>query len=79
MNNILKYANCSNVTLNVEYNNGKVHMSVEDDGKGFNFEKIKKGRGLRSMKMRAKNINGDILVNSNNGKGTIVEFFGALA
>jgi signal transduction histidine kinase len=79
MNNILKYANCTNVTLYVEFNDGKIHMSVEDDGKGFNFEKIKKGRGLRSMKMRAQNINGNISVNSNNGQGTVVEFYGALA
>ena len=78
MNNILKYADCNNVTLNVVYDNGKILMKVEDDGKGFNFDKIKKGRGLRSMKLRAKNINGDVTIDSNNGKGTIVEFTGTL-
>ena len=77
MNNILKYANCSNVTLSAEFNGGKIHMSITDDGKGFNFDSIKKGRGLRSMMSRAKNINGDIEVHSDNGKGTVVEFFGA--
>ena len=79
MNNILKYADCSNVTLTIQYHNGSIKMFVEDDGKGFNSEKIKKGRGLRSMKARAQNINGDITVSSNNGRGTIVEFTGALA
>lgn len=78
MNNILKYANCSNVTLTVELNNKTIHMTVEDDGKGFNLDKIKKGRGLKSMKIRAQNLKGSINVSSNYDNGTIVEFIGEL-
>lgn len=51
-------------------------MQVEDNGKGFDFEKVRdsfssgKGVGLKSMFNRAKMIGADLNITSNINKGT---------
>ena len=42
-------------------------MIITDDGKGIDFENIKRGNGLKNMKMRAELIDAKIDFVSNNG------------
>lgn len=78
MNNILKYAKCTNVTLDVDVEGDTIRMALSDDGQGIDMETEHKGRGLRSMKKRANSINGDIEIITRLGEGTTVEFTGEM-
>jgi signal transduction histidine kinase len=48
-------------------------LLVKDNGKGFNFSKIKKGHGLRNMEQRASEMDAVIEVSSRTGAGTTVQ------
>jgi len=50
----------------------EVRVTIEDNGLGFEPEKIREGFGLRSMRGRAESVGGVIEVNSTPGKGTRV-------
>ena len=75
LTNTAKYAHASKVTVTVKEENGTVHLSIADDGVGFNPESIhqlteKKGLGLIGMRERAESIGGKLYVRSAPGKGT---------
>lgn len=70
LQNIYKYANAKNVTLRVHKTEGAIAVTIEDDGIGFDVQKIKKGLGLKNMEERAKDIDGKISIISEEGRGT---------
>ncbi|MCF8242947.1 MAG: hypothetical protein K9J16_16330 [Melioribacteraceae bacterium] len=78
MNNILKYSKCENVTLVVDLHEPDIQIKLKDDGKGFDEENTVLGRGLNSMKLRAKSIKGNIEIFSNKESGTEIKFKGAV-
>jgi len=47
---------------------------AEDNGKGFNFDEIKKhsSYGLAHIKSRIENLNGNMFIDSNQDRGTII-------
>ena len=47
-------------------------MELNDNGKGFDMEKIKRGNGLNNLEKRAKEIGGQITIKSEPGKGTSI-------
>jgi signal transduction histidine kinase len=75
-NNISKYAEATEVTLDVYRKNNLVYVNVKDNGIGFDMESINKqkkagrGFGLLNMKERAELVGGRIEINSEPGKGT---------
>jgi len=70
-NNALKHSDAGNVMLSTELNADKdICIMVEDDGKGFNLEHVKKGNGLKNINNRAEKINGVIVISSSENKGT---------
>lgn len=73
VNNIIKHAAAAEVVLEVKKANGEVVLSLTDDGKGFEQDKIKKGYGINNIRSRAKRINGEISIFSKAGIGTTVE------
>lgn len=73
-NNIIKHAGASHVTLHVLEKEDEIYMILRDDGQGFEEQRVaKNGMGLRSMKERAKLLDGNMEIHSTPGKGTIVE------
>ena len=42
-------------------------MRICDNGVGFEEENVKRGNGLRNMRMRVKRIGGEILIHVENG------------
>ena len=73
LNNILKYANAKNVTLQVTMKRREVlQLILKDDGIGFDTKLIKKGNGINNMLVRAERINGKLYIDSRSGKGTII-------
>lgn len=75
-NNISKYAEATEVTLDVYRKDRFVYVRVKDNGKGFNpgdtmrSKKMGRGFGLLNMKERAELVGGKIEIISSPGKGT---------
>ena len=60
------------VELAADFASRQVSISITDDGKGFDPDKVSKGRGLDNLKHRAQRIGGTIKVcNRENESGTI--------
>lgn len=72
VNNASKYADCSELKIFISPS----RIEIYDNGKGFDKETSKKGYGLQNMEQRAKEFNGTVSIESEEGKGTsvIVEF-----
>lgn len=73
INNILKHAKASKVTIQLIKHSDSVILTIEDDGKGFLYEKVNMGSfGLNSMKNRASALSGVLEVDSSPDKGTFI-------
>jgi signal transduction histidine kinase len=76
--NVARHAGARNAFIHVWTSDRLFHLSIEDDGEGFNtasaFENLSTGRGLgiMGMKERASQINGRLTVCSAPGQGTMV-------
>ena len=73
LNNILKHSHATEVTISLDeiHKNG-IHLTLEDNGCGFDQNEIHKGQGINNIITRTKRINGSIDINSEKGKGTVV-------
>src|SRR5262249_4337931 len=73
INNAAKYADCRNVWIDLSMNgNHKIIMLTRDDGKGFDTKVESRGNGLESMKKRAAELKGEIVLSSKVGEGTMM-------
>ena len=72
INNAAKYSGCSKVGVTIAAAGGGVRVEVRDDGKGFRRSEIRFGNGLRNMEERARQIGGELKVESEPGCGTAV-------
>ena len=71
INNAVKYSNASILELTIqEYDNRRIEVAINDNGKGFDSLLVKKGNGLVNMKLRATDMGGEYLLKSVPGKGT---------
>lgn len=72
LNNVTHHADANSVTVLLENRDGKVHLTITDDGKGFDVENTSTNIGMKSMAGRAASVNGQIAVNSRPGEGTSI-------
>lgn len=76
LNNILKHARATQVSVLLEKSRGTISLIIEDNGVGFNPPRDKasrqKGLGLVVMLERARIIGGNLEIESAKGKGTTV-------
>jgi len=74
LNNAIRHARASRVSLTLEASHSRVRLLFEDDGVGFDLEqgRRKGGLGLRGMEERARRMGGCLSVESRAGKGTRV-------
>jgi signal transduction histidine kinase/ligand-binding sensor domain-containing protein len=74
LNNALKYAGCRNMRIELRRENHSLVLSVKDDGKGFNERAVSEnkrgGNGLKNMRDRAAEINGELIIHTEENKGT---------
>jgi PAS domain S-box-containing protein len=71
MNNAAKHAKATSVWINLEYVDGEVIISFEDDGQGFDSgQRVGYGIGLEGLRERFSMLNGTFDVESSPGKGT---------
>jgi signal transduction histidine kinase len=70
LTNIRKHAKASHVSLKVSATVERIHLTLIDNGKGFDPTLSYRGFGLQGIKQRVKVLDGEITVNSTLGKGT---------
>jgi two-component system, NarL family, sensor histidine kinase UhpB len=69
LNNILKYAAAKEIYLSITIEDGRATVYIQDDGNGFDPEKIKNGIGLNNIRSRLQAFSGNLTINSAPGKG----------
>lgn len=70
VNNILKYASAKNAVILVNTNEKDIHITIGDDGSGFDPLSTKpKGIGISNMMNRVESYNGEIQIESSPGNG----------
>jgi signal transduction histidine kinase len=72
LNNLLKYAGCTEVTISLRKRGGFFEMRIQDNGKGFDLDAHREGNGLGNMEQRAREAGGMLGICSTPGKGTTV-------
>jgi len=72
INNSLKYALPSKITVNVEVDEKNVVFTITDDGIGFNQKEIVYGNGLKNMEQRANEIGAEFSLISTKELGTCI-------
>ena len=68
-NNIIKYADAKNVTVSLTEENNKIHLSITDDGKGFDTSVQSKGIGFINIYNRVDAFGGEVDLISFPNKG----------
>ena len=70
INNILKHANATIITIGIYAEQKKLYIQISDNGNGFDAQHHSDGNGLENMKARAENVGGKFALTSVHGKGT---------
>lgn len=75
LTNIARYANCKSIKVDLFEKSDHVHLSIRDDGDGFDQQLIeyKKTLGILGMKERTYMMGGQFHLRSAPGKGTSIE------
>jgi signal transduction histidine kinase len=67
LNNAVKYPGATRISVHAKYDSKKLELKIEDNGRGFSLQSNNKGNGLLNMRNRAKELNGELLINSDHG------------
>ncbi len=73
INNALKYAKASEISISITETEKNLIIKISDDGIGFDLNSIELGNGLENMQKRAAEINGKINIQSKINAGTQIE------
>jgi signal transduction histidine kinase len=74
LNNVLKHAHACRVVVRIGSQGEQVYLEVEDNGRGFDLDRVEGhgGLGLMSIRERAEELGGEVRVSSAPGTGTAV-------
>lgn len=73
LNNVVKHSQAANVCIDLKRCESQVHLTIADDGVGFDMLRIKPGLGLKNIRHRLELINGSMNVDSSPGHGCRLE------
>lgn len=80
VNNAIKYAESTDIAVQLSHSNSMLSIIIDDNGKGFDVTQVEakrnseSGMGLLFMKERIQYINGRVFINSIPGEGTRITF-----
>lgn len=75
INNIVKHAAATEVSVDIGYDRGQTTIRVSDNGKGISTPlngKPAQGSGLQNMRARAAMLPAELIIDSEPGKGTTI-------
>ena len=72
LQNVQKYADASAVTIRLRESDSILSVEVDDNGRGFDVDHVRKGAGLTNMQDRLDAIGGSVEIRSSLGNGTRV-------
>ena len=75
LRNVQKHSGAAHAEVKLEMLDGELHLSISDDGKGFNIKdgSDRQGLGLWSMRERARLVDGRFEIHSEKEKGTRID------
>jgi signal transduction histidine kinase len=71
--NVARHAGATTVRVEIEAVKGRFRMSIRDNGRGFDPQLPRAGRGLKSLQYRAGELRGGFQMQSALGRGTEIE------
>jgi signal transduction histidine kinase len=74
LHNTASHARARHVSIQLDCRGGMLRLKVQDDGVGFDEQNIIPGNGLRNLRRRAAEMNGEVRIQTVSGRGTRVEF-----
>jgi len=72
LQNIVRHSKASKVRISLVIAKNELVLEVEDNGIGFDTKKENTGNGLRNFQIRARELKGEITINSDLQKGTTI-------
>jgi len=77
INNTIKHAEATELFIQIGKDQNQITLMAEDNGKGFDLEKIKNqdNFGLSHIKSAIENLNGNLYIDSKINRGTIISIF----
>lgn len=72
VNNAIKHANASIITIQIKRKDNNITIVIQDDGSGFDILTRNSGNGLYNMKKRIQDIGGVLELDSAEAKGTTI-------
>ena len=72
VNNLVRHSGCTVADIDFGMKNGRMELSVTDNGAGFNPERESEGNGLVNMRQRAAKVGGGLDIVSSRDRGTTV-------
>jgi signal transduction histidine kinase len=80
LRNIVKHARATKVHVSLTGEKGMIHLLIKDNGRGFDPVQVtgRPGLGLISMRERMRLVQGEVIVRSQPGEGTIIEIVAPL-
>jgi signal transduction histidine kinase len=73
LNNIIKHAAATSLTVQLTQKNGHLHLQIVDNGQGFDSSKSTGGLGLTNIQERVNRLNGTLAIVSKPKHGTTVK------
>ncbi|MDF2193224.1 7TM diverse intracellular signaling domain-containing protein [Paraflavitalea sp. CAU 1676] len=73
LNNMVKYAEATDCSFLVRYTPGVVTVLFEDNGKGFDPTKVKKGLGLTGIQERVNILGGSCVISNGTRSGVVTK------
>jgi len=73
LNNVIRHASATEVDLRLSQLDDHLQILIADNGRGFDWEKIRRGNGLANLQERLQAVGGKRYVESQPGKGTTIK------
>ena len=71
--NSIKHSGCSKIHIHLTNDSEKIELILNDNGKGFDLDSVKRGNGLTNMQKRIADIGGEIQINTQLETGTEIK------
>jgi signal transduction histidine kinase len=73
VSNALRHSSATSITVSLTTDDRSLLFVIADNGHGFNVARTTWGLGLTNMRTRARRAGGEVVIDSNHARGTLVE------